>query len=197
LPKGPGVCNAQQGRSGLAAAAMPVSGCRAPGAAGLLITVRPGVGTGPTLLAAFDAALFAAGVADFNLVRLSSVIPPGSAVIEQVRPTPLAAPQGDLLYCVYAAAYADIEGEEVWAGIAWASRTSDGAGIFVEHVSSSESGLRDKLAATLAALVARRPGTYEQRGAVLASVICQANPACALAIAAYQTASWPAAPTAL
>ena len=50
----------------------------------LLIRVSHGAGTGPTRMAAFDAALHAAGVADFNLLRLSSVIPP-SAVVSRSR----------------------------------------------------------------------------------------------------------------
>lgn len=47
---------------------------------GLAIQVRAATGRGPTSLAAFDDALSVAGVANFNLVRLSSIIPPGSDV---------------------------------------------------------------------------------------------------------------------
>lgn len=39
-----------------------------------------GVGTGSTSLNAFDSALFAAGIGDFNLVKVSSILPPGSRV---------------------------------------------------------------------------------------------------------------------
>ena len=39
------------------------------------------VGQASTELAAFDAALIAAGVANFNLIRLSSVIPPACEVV--------------------------------------------------------------------------------------------------------------------
>ena len=42
--------------------------------------MRTATGTGRTLLAAFDDALLAAGVANFNLITLSSVIPPGSSI---------------------------------------------------------------------------------------------------------------------
>ncbi|MDQ2678046.1 MAG: pyruvoyl-dependent arginine decarboxylase, partial [Actinomycetota bacterium] len=48
--------------------------------AALSINVVGAVGTGPTSLAAFDDALVSVGVANYNLVRLSSVIPPGSTV---------------------------------------------------------------------------------------------------------------------
>ena len=72
---------------------------------GLDITVRSGSGTGRTLLSAFDNALQGAGVADFNLVTLSSVIPPASRIrnVEGV----LAGGHGDLLFCVRAQAFAE------------------------------------------------------------------------------------------
>ena len=38
--------------------------------------IAKAIGRGSTELAAFDAALVGAGVANFNLIRLSSVIPP-------------------------------------------------------------------------------------------------------------------------
>ena len=50
-------------------------------AANLTIRVSAGSGKGRTKMAAFDSALRNAGVADHNLVRLSSVIPAGSVVL--------------------------------------------------------------------------------------------------------------------
>ena len=44
------------------------------------IQIGSGVGLGPTKMAAFDAALHQAGVANYNLLRLSSVIPADSHV---------------------------------------------------------------------------------------------------------------------
>ena len=46
------------------------------GQAGPDITIRTGSGQGHTKLSAFDHALLTAGVANFNLITLSSVIPP-------------------------------------------------------------------------------------------------------------------------
>lgn len=71
----------------------------------LIIRVSRGAGTGLTRLAAFDHALRIAGVADFNLVRLSSVIPPGAEVVESEPAGQVGGGHGDLLYCVYADAY--------------------------------------------------------------------------------------------
>ena len=44
------------------------------------ITVTSGTGEGPTALAAFDAALLNAGVANYNLIYLSSAIPNGGSI---------------------------------------------------------------------------------------------------------------------
>jgi arginine decarboxylase len=41
-----------------------------------------GIGSGPTTLAAFDAALNDAGIANYNILRLSSVIPPATKLID-------------------------------------------------------------------------------------------------------------------
>src|SRR3989344_3563037 len=46
----------------------------------MLISLTYGKGTGKTELSAFDAALWDAGIGDFNLITLSSVIPPDSRV---------------------------------------------------------------------------------------------------------------------
>ena len=73
---------------------------------GLTIRVSSGKGVGRTRLSAFDAALHAAGVGNFNLLRLSSVIPRGSEVTEVGGLQQLAGAHGDRLYCVYAEAYA-------------------------------------------------------------------------------------------
>ena len=83
---------------------------------GLDITVRSGSGTGRTLLSAFDNALQGAGVADFNLVTLSSVIPTGQPD-PQRRTASLPGGHGDLLFCVRAQAFAERPGDEAWAGL--------------------------------------------------------------------------------
>src|SRR5205085_9575333 len=57
-----------------------VRGRRVGRARSVRIVVSHGTGEGPTPLAAFDKALLAAGVENYNLIRLSSVIPPGAGI---------------------------------------------------------------------------------------------------------------------
>jgi arginine decarboxylase len=155
---------------------------------GLQIQVSRGVGTGPTRLAAFDAALQDAGVADFNLIRLSSVIPPGSVVTTGEGGEPVAGGFGDVLYCVYADSYASVPGEAAWSGMAWASR-EDGGGLFVEHSSATQDSLEHDLAATIHDLMRRRPGDYGPPETMVQSARCERLPVCALVVAAYTSAT--------
>src|SRR5664280_2389023 len=74
----------------------------------LNIQVAAGAGSGCTSLAAFDSALQTVGAANFNLIRLSSVIPAMS--ILSLASTPLSPPGhwGDRLYLVYAASHTTV-----------------------------------------------------------------------------------------
>ena len=161
------------------------------------IRVSRSVGSGATRLAAFDAALVAAGLQDFNLVPLSSVVPLG-ATVEVVAPAQqLRGRHGDLLYCVYAAGWATTPGAEAWAGIAWGLQTDgSGAGLFVEHSGASEAEVQGDLTATLGAMMENRPQHYVEGGRLLSSTTCVDEPVAALVVASFQTAGWtPAAPS--
>jgi arginine decarboxylase len=157
----------------------------------LLIRVSTGSGAGLTRLAAFDTALFAAGVADYNIVRLSSVIPPHAVVREVPGAEQLQGTVGDVAYCVYAVAYASTPGDQAWAGVAWAVSTNhSGSGLFVEHTASSESLVRRDLNATIDAMSRTRGHQYRMAGRTVSSAVCVDHPVCALVIATYGTSSW-------
>jgi len=64
-------------------------------------------------LNAFDAALLDAGVGNTNLVKMSSILPPGCRRIE---PPPL--PAGSLVPVAYAAITCSVPGEVISAGVA-------------------------------------------------------------------------------
>lgn len=157
-------------------------------ARGLDITVRTGTGSGRTLLSAFDTALHGAGVADFNLVTLSSVIPTGSRV-RHVE-APLAGGHGDLLFCVRAEAFADQPGDEAWSGLGWCVDV-DGAGLFVEHHASSEAAVIELIESSLEDMKRTRGGDrYGPVQTTLASARCVDDPVCAVVLAAYRVSSW-------
>ncbi|MFB6308303.1 MAG: pyruvoyl-dependent arginine decarboxylase [Haloarculaceae archaeon] len=112
------------------------------------IRVVWGTATGPTELAAYDAALAAAGVHNYNLVRLSSVIPAGPA-IEVVGSAPDLGPAGQALSVVEASGTA-APGEEVAAGVGWA-RSESGRGVFYEVDGTDPDAVRNEIREGLAA----------------------------------------------
>jgi arginine decarboxylase len=154
------------------------------------IPVVAALGRGPTELAAFDAALVAAGIADRNLIYLSSVLPPGSRLrkVPRLRQTP--GGWGDRLYCVVAQARTSTPGEQVSAGVGWV-QDDTGRGLLVEHEAHSETELRHDVAASLAALRANRGGLALPRSGVeVAGARCDGTPVCALVVAVFEAAAW-------
>jgi arginine decarboxylase len=158
---------------------------------GLTIRISSGVGTARTPLAAFDAALWDAGVANFNLVRLSSVIPPHSTISVVRGSQQIRGGHGDLLYCVYAVDVAARPAETVWAGISWSlADDGSGAGLFVEHTAGSEAQLEEHLSESLDDLGRHRGGGYTRAGSIAASATCENLPAAAVVIATYRHEAW-------
>lgn len=163
---------------------------------GLTIRVSAGVGSGETRLAAFDAALHDAGVAGYNLVRLSSVVPVGSQVQEVGGAAQLRGDFGDLLYCVCADAYAVSPGQSVTAGMAWCQATDgSGRGMFVEHTGRSRSFVEHELRLSLADLMKHHShitsaGDFVEKGLRVATATWIDRPACAVVIAAYAVRGW-------
>ena len=114
-----------------------------------VIRVVWGSGTGPTETAAYDAALAAAGVHDYNLITVSSVVPADPAV-ETVGTAPSLGPVGEALTVVQARSGVAPAGEEggdeggrespgndpdgrapAGAAVGWA-RSAGGPGVFYE-----------------------------------------------------------------
>jgi pyruvoyl-dependent arginine decarboxylase len=156
-------------------------------ASGLDISIRTGSGSGRTPLSAFDSALQSAGVADFNLVTLSSVIPPGSR-LRHVSNT-LPGGHGDLLFCVRAEAHAEQIGDTAWAGLGWCVDET-GGGLFVEHHGASEASVARQIELSLGDMNAKRGGRYGPVQMALASAESTGEPACAVVVAAYRVSSW-------
>ncbi|MAS33695.1 MAG: pyruvoyl-dependent arginine decarboxylase [Anaerolineaceae bacterium] len=155
----------------------------------LHIVITKGVGEGPTTLAAFDAALLDAGVANYNLIYLSSIIPPGSQ-IECARYVTPADEYGHRLYVVMARAIAQQPGEKAWAGVGWTQNEEDGRGLFVELEGGSKEEVETAIHSTLDAMIVTRSTAYGPIHAEMAGIECTANPVCALVTAVYKSEGW-------
>lgn len=89
-----------------------------------------GVGEGGTPLMAFDAALRSAGVADVNLLRVSSILPPGARRDEELSSSLL---PGILLPTAYGTIGSSVQGEEIAAAVAVGIGDAGLPGVIVEY----------------------------------------------------------------
>lgn len=153
------------------------------------IIITKGVGSGPTSLSAFDAALGNAGISDFNLIILSSVIPANSTIsIQQF--SPLAQDVGAKLYVVIAKQFCKIPGNSAWAGLSWAQNTNNDAGIFVEYGAESKENLLTYLDSTLKFMKKRRQNQYYNEGCYTVDINCINSPVCAVVAAIFNVEGW-------
>ncbi len=160
----------------------------------MVIQIASGTGKGHTKLAAFDAALHVAGVANYNLIKLSSIIPPQSKIVVK---TPIATQPGewgDRLYAVMAEMRVDTPNMEAWAGIGWVHDKKTGKGLFVEHEGANEDSVRRDIKASLEALQGIRRVDFGDMHMEVAGRTCTHDPVCALVIAVYQAGDWEPVP---
>ena len=166
----------------------------------LKIAVVVGVGRGETPLSAFDKALWRCGVHDYNLLALSSVIPPGSEVVICDRYQAPGVEYGHRLYVVKAEMRSQVPGATIAAGLGWWQR-DDGRGVLVEHEVSdqdaspaeTEGALSEQIAASLRGLASVR-GVALTPDQVLMHVFStrvESLPTCVLVLAVYQAEGWP------
>ncbi|MFC7019297.1 MULTISPECIES: pyruvoyl-dependent arginine decarboxylase [Haloarcula] len=146
------------------------------------IRVVWGTAHGPTELSAYDAALAAAGVHNYNLVALSSVIPAGPD-IEVAGTAPDLGPPGEALEVVQSAATA-APGERAAAGIGWA-RTADGPGIFYEVDGEDPDAVREEIREGLAAGRSLREWDFVEETVHVESVAPADDFASAVVLATY------------
>lgn len=101
----------------------------------MTIRVVWGTGTGPTEMAAYDAALADANVHNYNLVGVSSVIP-ADVDVEAVGTAPDLGPAGNRLTVVEARANAPGPCH-LSAGLGW-GESADGPGLFYEAAGETD-----------------------------------------------------------
>lgn len=157
------------------------------------IHIATSKGKGRTPLAAFDAALNNAGVANYNLLVLSSVIPPATEITIEPDAIPseiMPGEWGDRLYVVMAEYRATKPGAEAWAGIGWVQDPETKKGLFVEHEGSDEQSVRKDIEMTLKGLMKTRGVDFGEIHMAVSGVTCADEPVCAMAVAVYQSSDW-------
>ena len=153
------------------------------------ITITTGTGQGPTPDAAFDAALRDAGVANYNLIYLSSAIPTRSVIQRAKYVTPITE-YGYRLYLVMARQDTQAVGEMAWAGLGWTQEDGTGRGLFVELHGPNCSRVEHDFQATLASMIAGRQLCHGLIESELVGIECHGEPVCALALAIYKSEGW-------
>ncbi len=101
-------------------------------------TVMAGSAEGPTRLNAFDNALLAAGIGNLNLLRVSSILPPGA----QENPE-FDVPPGSLVPTAYGTITSEEPGSMIAAAVAVGISAADEYGVIMEfsgHCSQEEAG---------------------------------------------------------
>lgn len=155
----------------------------------MYMPVRAGIGQGRTALSAFHDALSQVGLAHYNLVRLSSVIPPGVDVGYGIG-YEITGRWGDRLFCVYASQGATRPGRWAWAGIGWVQRLDGQGGLFVEHEGETREDVVADIHTSLDDMTTGEPAAYGVTRHKVIGIQCADRPVCALVIAPYETASW-------
>lgn len=151
--------------------------------------VTCGTGSGQTQLAAFDAALLDAGIANFNLIKLSSIVPPYSSVVKGNPHIDQPNNFGKKLYVVLAEKRESEKGREAWAGLGWV-QTKDGRGLFVEEHGAQQAEVMRLIRETLSDMVKNREDEFGEIHYQVVGLRCEDNPICALVAAVYKVEGW-------
>jgi len=155
------------------------------------ITVTWGTGFGSTKLSSFDKALWDAGIANLNLICLSSVIPPGSKIeLKKSRQNISSKDYGKRVYVVLASKSTRKFGECAYAGLGWCMNKNEKKGLFVEHHGRSETEVSRKIQNSLTDMVKYRKDKYGKIEEKIVGIECKAKPVTALVCAVYQIKDW-------
>lgn len=160
------------------------------------IYVTSGVGLGKTPLSAFDAALKNAGVYNYNLIILSSVIPPNTTIVTK-KWKKNDDEHGHKLYVVKAEIRSRESGKYIGSALGW-YQLPDGRGVFVEHEEigetkeSVEANLSEDVRKSLTDLCRSRKYPLNEKSMHIKQSILKVkdSPACALVIGVYKSEGW-------
>ncbi len=155
----------------------------------MIISITSGIGTGQTQLAAFDAALWDAKIANYNLIKLSSIIPINSKIETESDNENASDEFGNKLYVVLSECRESEKGREAWAGIGWV-QAEDGRGLFVEQCGSQEAEVKRLIKETLEGMMSYRKEKFGSINYKIIGTQCKNMPVCVLAAAIYKSEDW-------
>jgi arginine decarboxylase len=163
----------------------------------LTVEVVNGVGEGKTLLSAYDQALVHMGVANYNLIPLSSIIPPQTTVIKKEKYSPPPNEFGYRLYCIKADIRSETPNQAIAAGIGW-YQFDDNRGLFVEHELTAETKeeaqekIQKRITDSLNDLMDFRNVPFDPKKVFASIAVTQVidKPAAALSVAVFQSQGW-------
>jgi arginine decarboxylase len=139
------------------------------------VVLTGGVGTAPQPLVAFDNALRDGGIADFNLIKVTSIVPPGIPVTRLPSAATPVLGQGAMVPTIYSDHGGEEIGQEIAAGVAVGIPTAQVPEAGLVYVWSGN-GVHDDAEKELRAMVgagmeARKQDKYETRLAIAATKI--------------------------
>lgn len=161
------------------------------------IYITKAIGVGSTLLSAFDNALVHAGIHNYNLIPLSSVIPPHTIIQESEKYLAPKDEFGNRLYVVRAEIRSNRKGESIAAGIGW-YQLEDNQGFFVEHEgiftskSEGEKAIVKQIHDSLHDLCNSRNLPFNENlihSSIISSTV-EDKPTCVLVAAVYKSEGW-------
>lgn len=126
--------------------------------------IGAGIGESESRLVAFDKALLDAGVGNYNLVRLSSILPAGCKPVYNID-----LPEGSLLPIAYSTITSDVEGETVVSTIGVGiPKDKSKVGVIMEY---SVAGFSARESIALSTLHSMIKEAFEARGWELDKII--------------------------
>lgn len=127
-------------------------------------TLMAGAAEGPTRLNAFDNALLRAGIGNLNLVRVSSILPPGAEEVAVLDVAP-----GSLLPTAYGTITSEVAGERIAAAVAVAIGDADQYGVIMEFSGRCDQKTAEDIVTEMAAAAFRERHRPLQRVIVKAA----------------------------
>jgi arginine decarboxylase len=156
----------------------------------MIIRITTGTGESKTRKSAFDHALCDAGISNYNLIKLSSVIPKGCEIVEG-KAEGREDEHGHRLYVVMAECYQAHPGRKAVAGLGWVrANRNKGRGIFVESAGSSREEVSASIRRSIESMRSYRPEEHGEIMMKLAERECKADVACAVVAAVYKSEGW-------